>query len=204
MLRSRRLVSAAEGEAMTEQGVIDLVSRTAALMEQYERASTGIQRQLATLTQAAQESTRQLPAAAKQSADGLLANLPGQVMQQVQKGLDQSTFQAQQRLEIVASQTAQRVEEMGRLIQRFHQIARLLIWKMVGVAAVSLVCLLVGGIWLANHYYAVIRENQLDAALMQAYNHADVTLCQAQLCANVDAKGARFGDNKQYLIVKPR
>jgi hypothetical protein len=50
----------------------------------------------------------------------------------------------------------------------------------------------------------VIRENQLDAALMQAYNHADVTLCQAQLCANVDTKGVRYGDNRQYLIVKSR
>jgi len=189
---------------VTEQGIIDLVSRTAALMEQYERASAGIQQQLASLTQAAQESTRQLPAAAKQSADGLLANLPGQVMQQVQKGLDQSTFQAQQRLEAVAAQTAQRVEEMGRLVQRFQHVCRLLIWKMVSGAAVSLVCLLVGGIWLANHYYAVIRENQIDAALMQAYNRADVTLCQAQLCANVDVKGARYGDNKQYLVVKPR
>jgi hypothetical protein len=66
------------------------------------------------------------------------------------------------------------------------------------------VFLLIGGIWLASHYYNVIRENQIDAALMQAYNRADVSLCQGRLCANVDAKGARYGDDKQYLIVKPR
>jgi hypothetical protein len=178
---------------MTEQGVIDLVSRAAALMEQYERASAGIQQQLAALTQAAQESTRQLPAAARQSADGALASLPGQVIQQVQKGLDQSTFQAQQ--------AAQRVEEMGQQVQRLQHISRMLIWKIAGITATSLVFLLIGGIWLASHYYNVIRENQIDAALMQAYNRADVSLCQGRLCANVDATGARSGDDKQYLIV---
>jgi vacuolar-type H+-ATPase subunit H len=189
---------------MTEQGIIDLVSRTAALMEQYERASSGIQQQLASLTKAAQESTRQLPAAARQSADGLLSSLPSHVMQQVQKGLDQSTFQAHQRLEAVAAQTAQRVEQLGRQIQQFQHVSRMLIWKIVGITAISLACLLVGGIWLANHYYTVIRDNQIDATLMQAYNRADVTLCHGQLCANVDTKGARYGNDKQYLIVKPR
>lgn len=189
---------------MQEQEVINLVSRAAALMEQYERASTGIQQQLQSLAQDLQDVTRQLPANAEQSAEGLLRSVPTQVMSQVQKGLDQSVSNTQQRLAGLAGEATHSTQELAHQIQYFQQLTRMLMWKIVGVTVVSLGLLLVGGIWLANHYYTIIQSNQIEASLLQAYNRADVTLCDGQLCANVDPKGQRFGDKKQYLAVRPR
>ena len=85
-----------------------------------------------------------------------------------------------------------------------EQLHRMLIWKVVGVTAASLLLLLAGGLWLAMHYTSVIRENQLSAGLMQAYNSADVVLCEGKLCVNVDAKGKRYGTKGEYLPVKAR
>ncbi|OWF62164.1 relaxation protein, partial [Xanthomonas vasicola pv. vasculorum] len=49
-----------------------------------------------------------------------------------------------------------------------------------------------------------IKDNQLRAELLRAYNAADVTLCNGQLCANVETKGRSYGDRRQYRQVKPR
>lgn len=55
------------------------------------------------------------------------------------------------------------------------------------------------------HYARVIRDKQLAAGLLQAYNGADVTLCgKGVLCATVDIRGAHYGQNRQYLLVKAR
>ncbi|WP_161805591.1 T6SS phospholipase effector Tle1-like catalytic domain-containing protein [Frateuria defendens] len=44
-----------------------------------------------------------------------------------------------------------------------------------------------------------------DRPFLQRSVHADVTLCEGgRLCANVDAKGRRFGERRQYLPVVPR
>jgi hypothetical protein len=84
-----------------------------------------------------------------------------------------------------------------------------LIGKATAAAAVALALalalLLVGGAWLSLHYTRVIRDNQLSAELLKAYNGADVILCgNGKLCANVDTRGARYGDNRQYLPVRSR
>nr|MDO6953614.1 relaxation protein [Xanthomonas vasicola] len=57
---------------------------------------------------------------------------------------------------------------------------------------------------LLAHYRQQIKDNQLRAELLRAYNAADVTLCNGQLCANVETKGAAYGDRRQYRQVKPR
>jgi antitoxin (DNA-binding transcriptional repressor) of toxin-antitoxin stability system len=55
------------------------------------------------------------------------------------------------------------------------------------------------------HYASVIRDNQLSAELLRAYNGADVTLCDhGRLCANVDIRARRYGERGQYLPVAPR
>ena len=55
------------------------------------------------------------------------------------------------------------------------------------------------------HYTKVIEDNQITADLMRAFNRADVVLCEKnQLCANVDTKGKRYGDHKQYFPVPGR
>jgi hypothetical protein len=59
--------------------------------------------------------------------------------------------------------------------------------------------LLGGAIWLSMYYtvyYAgIIRDNQISADLLKAYNQADVMLCDGRLCAKI---------GKKYLPVEPR
>lgn len=49
-----------------------------------------------------------------------------------------------------------------------------------------------------------VERNRIEAALLRAYNEADVTLCDGRLCANVDERAKRHGDRKQYRPVQPR
>ncbi|MFL8092459.1 relaxation protein, partial [Xanthomonas vasicola] len=67
-----------------------------------------------------------------------------------------------------------------------------------------LLVLLGGGGWLLTRYRQQIEDNQVRAELLRAYNAADVTLCGNRLCANVETKGAAYGDRRQYRQVKPR
>ena len=51
------------------------------------------------------------------------------------------------------------------------------------------------------HYRNVIEDYRIQAALMHAYNQADVRLREGRLCARVDRADKRYGDS---LPVKPR
>ena len=58
--------------------------------------------------------------------------------------------------------------------------------------------------WVKNSREEVAR-NRVETNLLRAINQADITLCQAgRLCANVDTKAKRVGDNRQYQVIKPR
>lgn len=51
---------------------------------------------------------------------------------------------------------------------------------------------------------AEVERHRIEAALLRAYNRADVTLCGERLCANIDERGARFGERGQYRPVEAR
>lgn len=77
----------------------------------------------------------------------------------------------------------------------------------VGLASLIIGCLLaLGGTWLwAKHYRDEVARLQPEADFLRALNRADVTVCpDGRLCANVETKGKRHGDRKQYQLVKPR
>ncbi|MDS0831781.1 relaxation protein, partial [Xanthomonas citri pv. punicae] len=95
-------------------------------------------------------------------------------------------------------------QSLADQLKRIERGQRLLLWKGAAVVLGSLLLLLGGGGWLLGQYRQQIRDTQLRAELLRAYNAADVTLCGGQLCANVDTKGAAYGDRRQYRLVKPR
>jgi hypothetical protein len=190
---------------MQEDELSALISKTAALMEQFERRCDDIDQRLLASSQALQELTRQLPAIVRQSADGSLQALPAQVLSRVQEGLACPVADYQQRLDRAGSEVGNVSHALALQIQRLERLHKLLIWKVVGVTAVCLLLLLAGGVWLSMHYTKVIEENQLTADLMRTYNNADLVMCdKGQLCANVDAKGKRYGQHKQYVPVMSR
>jgi len=77
-------------------------------------------------------------------------------------------------------------------------------WQFVGITAVVVILMVGGAIGLSSHYLGVIKENKLSAEMLKAINRADVTLCDGNLCAQVDKKAKRWGEKGEYLPVRPR
>lgn len=189
---------------MDQYELTALISQTAQLMEQFERRCNRTDENLHALVQEMHSLTRQLPQVVQQSADASLQALPPQLIHTVRGSLEQAAAGYQDRLRSSANDMGASTQTMVRQIQRMEHLHRHLVWKTVSVTAVCLLLLLGGGVWLSMHYTKIIRDNQLSAQLMQAYNGADVTLCNRKLCANVDPKASRFGTKRQYLEVRPR
>lgn len=182
-----------------------LIDKTATLMVQYERRGAQVEERLQRLGEALQGLTRQLPTVVKGSTAELLQTLPAEITSTVRAGLEHPLDDWRSSLQAVEAETEKAAKVLAQQIDGLRKLHRLLIWKTLGAVAITLTLLLAGGAWLSLHYAAVIREDQLSANLLKAYNRADVVLCgDGQLCANVDIRHARFGDEGQYLPVKPR
>lgn len=182
-----------------------LIDKTATLMVQYERRGAHIGARLQALGDELQGLTRQLPAAVRGATHDLLQTLPGEMAETVRDGLGQSLGAYRQGLDAANAEIAQAARALTGQIVQLQSLHRWLIWKTVATVLVALVLLLGGGAWLSTHYAHVIRDNQMSAELMRAYNSADVVLCgDGQLCANVDGKRAHYGERGQYLPVKSR
>lgn len=189
---------------MDQQALTALISKTAQLMEQFERRCDHIGTGLHASTKQMDVLTSQLPGVVRQSADTALGVLPEQVLRSTRQGLDQAAHQYQERLDASGRAMAESTRVMTAQIQRLEKLHRHLVWKTVGAVAMCIVLLAVGGSWLSMHYAQVIKQNQLSAQLMKAYNEADVTLCEGRLCAHVEPKARRFGSKGEYLLVAPR
>lgn len=190
---------------MQQDELSALIDKTATLMVQYERRGADIDTRLQALGDALQGLTQQLPAVVRASANGLLQTLPGEMTNTVRQGLERSMNDYRQSLRAASSEVERTSQALAGQIGHLQRLHRGLIWKTVAAAVITLALLLAGGTWLSMHYVQMIRDNQLSAELLKAYNGADVVLCGAgELCANVNAKGARYGDHRQYLPVKAR
>jgi ElaB/YqjD/DUF883 family membrane-anchored ribosome-binding protein len=192
---------------MDEQALSDLISKTAMLMEKFERNCTDIDQRQQALAQQLSDLTQRLPQVVRQSAESSLQVLPGEVLGKVQSGLEQPVSQYEKRLNDAGTKVNEGSGALAQQLQRMEKLHKQLVWKTAAVAVGSMLLVLVGGIWLSSHYYGIIREYQLSADLLKAYNRADVTLCGKngeQLCANVDREAQGYGDQGQYVPVKPR
>lgn len=190
---------------MDESKAMDaLVLKTAALMEQFERRCAALEAQQHSLAERLQQQLQSIPGVIRESADEAMNTLPGAVLQRVQGGLERPVEDYERRLQAAGMQLGNGAQGMATQIQQLQTLHRHVIWKIAGIALALLLLAVVGGGWLLWHYKGVIREQQLTAELLRAYNAADVTLCEGRLCANVDPDSERFGADKQYRAVKAR
>ncbi len=181
-----------------------LVLKTAALMEQFERRCATLEAQQQSLAARLQQQLQSIPGVIRQSADEAMSTLPGAVLQSVQGGLERPVDDYERRLHAAGTQLGNSAQGMATQVQQLQKLHRHVVWKIAGLALAVLLLAVVGGSWLLWHYKGEIRDQQLTAELMRAYNAADVTLCEGRLCANVDPDGQRFGADKQYRAVKAR
>jgi hypothetical protein len=189
---------------MHQDELATLIRRTATLMEQFERCCNRIEQRQQVLTDTLQHLAQQVPAAVRQSAEQSLQALPRELLDKVESGLEQPVNAYQQRLHQAGALLGDGSRTLAGQLQRMEKLHRHLAWKIVAVPTASLLLLLVSGIWLSSHYTQVIRQNQISAELLAAYNGGDVTLCEGRLCANVDLQGKAYGDQGQYRPVQPR
>lgn len=186
---------------MDQDHLSTLIAKTAVLMEQFERRCEEIERHQATLSQDLQHLAQQVPAVVRQSADQSFSTLPGEVAGRLQ----QPVQDYERRLQQAGEELANGSQELARQLVRLQSLHRHLVWKSAGITAACLLLLFAGGAWLADHYYGVIRDNQLAAELLQAYNRADVRVCDGgRLCANVNRDARGQGPRGEYLPVKSR
>jgi hypothetical protein len=182
-----------------------LISQTAALMEQFERRTESVDFRLQELAQQLTRLTEQLPYVVRQSADDAMQSIPTQVVGQTQAGLAHSVAEYQDRWREASTQVASTSHLLAERISKLERLHRTLVWKTTSVVVASMAILLGGSIWLFVHFSNIIKENQISAELLRAYNRADVALCDGgKLCANVDVKGKRYGENREYLPVVTR
>jgi hypothetical protein len=127
-----------------------------------------------------------------------------QVQGKMQRDLQHVTNDYSERLHVAGNNVGQGAEQLSRQMARLEQLHRMLVWKVVGVTIACFALLLTGGLWLSIHYAGVIRDNQLSAETLKAYNAADLSLCDGRVCARVDTKGAHYGEHGQYVPVRLR
>lgn len=189
---------------MQEAEMSELVSRTSMLMMRFEQRCQVAEQKLYGLANDLKHLSQQLPEVVRHTADSTLRSLPVQVQDKVAGGLQQAIDEHERRLHAVGHEVGQGVARLSQQMARLERLHRLLVWKVVGVTAACLALLLGGGMWLSFHYAGVIRDNQLSAKTLKMYSAADVVECDGRLCANVDAKGERYGNHGQYVPIKSR
>lgn len=74
----------------------------------------------------------------------------------------------------------------------------MLVVSIIVVGVVALLFSAVAGVW---YFKGEIERNQIEVHMLHAYNQADVSLCDGQLCVRIDKKGKHYGD---YVLVAPR
>jgi hypothetical protein len=189
---------------MDTHQITDLVASVSALMERFERRTQQIEDSLQTAHRQLQDLSRQLPETLRRSTDTEMRHLRDSVASTVDAGLGHSVSTFQTRLETAAQDVRQASHALAAQLHAARALYRHLLWKIVGVCLASLALVVLGGGWLSRHYYEEIRRHQVSAQLLQAYDAADVTLCDGRLCANIDPKGDRFGEDDQYRPVRDR
>lgn len=187
---------------MHDMDIADLTSKASLLMLRFEQRCQALEPQHHALARDVRHLAQQVPQVVKQSLDDALRSLPEQVRDKVDSCLLQTIDDYQRRLQAAGQAVQQRADHVGQQLMRLEQLHRLLVWKVLGATATAFGLLLAGGLWLSTHYANIIRDNQLSAETVQAYNAADLVPCGEGLCANVDIKGQRYGKYGEYLPVK--
>ncbi len=188
---------------MQQEQVMELVASASQLMEQLQRLSQQAGQPQTAAVRELQQVGGQLPAVLDHAADRQLGQLAERVQEQLGRGAEQTVEQFNRKLLDISQRLEGLVQASQQHAMRIEQATRRMWLAFAGLALGGAV-VLVAGIGLGRHYAAQIREQQITAELLRAYNNADVTLCGGRLCANVDGKGQRYGERSEYQPIRPR
>jgi hypothetical protein len=148
----------------------------------------------------AQNAARKIAASSDALLQGVGSQAHAVMTQAAESALEPCTNQLVRSAES-AKWAADALQEQRRTLSSTQQSLVYL-----GLASLSIGCLL--ALTATVYWVKVSREevarNRVEVALLRAVNQADINLCDGRLCANVEARGKRYGVQKQYQFVKPR
>lgn len=172
-----------------------LVTQFASMVERFKREYTHAHQDL-------QQLSLRLSNSVRQAADEQFKKLPDEVIRHIRNGLEASVKAYEQRLSDAGEKLQQSSDGLASQIHRAEVLQKYLIWKLAGITIGIFTIFLVSSVLVSMHYIDQIRENQVSADLLKAYDEADVTLCgNGRLCVRPDPKAKRYGE---YLMAAPR
>ncbi len=178
-----KLLDLAERMETRDARVIELLSRQAAAL---------------------QDSAHALHAGGQRLGADALAVLREQSRDAVNAGVSEAVAQSRERLAQAAVDAGRASESLRVAGDALLHRRRLWAWAVPAGLIVGSVLAVGGAAYAVAHARSQVQRHHVEAALLRAYNQADVTLCDGRLCANVDMRGRGVGAQEQYRPVQPR
>ena len=114
---------------MHQDELTALVSKTAALMEQFERRCIEVDERQQALSHELQKLAQQVPVTIRQSADSSLQMLTRDLLGKVQDGLERPVAAYEQRLREAGVLLGEGSQLLATQLQRMQRLHRHLAWK---------------------------------------------------------------------------
>lgn len=190
---------------MDKQEVFSLLEKVSVLMAQFERRCEQIERNQNMLAERLQSVAEHIPGIVKNSTDNHLRQISQETASSAKQGLGEAVSHYEKSLSQSGHLIQAQASTLGAEIRQLKMLHNHMMWKVVVTVAFCMLLVIAGGIYLSMHYRRVIEQNQISAELLQAYNRADVVLCEGRLCVNIDPNSKAYGDGKrQYRQARDR
>ncbi|MCC7632519.1 hypothetical protein [Stenotrophomonas rhizophila] len=190
---------------MNETELATLISKTAALMEHYQRLCAQMEQQQKQASALLQTLARQIPAQLSESAQAAFRPLAIDASASLHGALKIPLQQHEQQMAQATRQLGEGAQALSAELRRYQLASRAVLWKSMATAVSAVLILGAGALWLGGHYRQEIQRNRIEADVLRVYNQADLVMCgEGKLCANVDTRARPTGANGQYRPVRPR
>ncbi|GAB2503745.1 hypothetical protein [Lysobacter humi (ex Lee et al. 2017)] len=122
----------------------------------------------------------------------------------VQAGVGDAAAGYRERLAALAGDAGRASAELRASAQALRRQRRLWGWAAPLALLAGSVLAVGAAAYAVAHAREQVERHRIEAALLRAYNAADVTLCGERLCANVDPRGPAVGPGGRYRAVRAR
>lgn len=138
-----------------------------------------------------------ISSAAESAADRVVA--------QARQGLDQSVERLDERLDSSARQSRQASETQIKVLSDAFGVLNGKVMLASYMIAAAALLILGAAIYFAvstSYYAKESKRLRIEVQWLERVNNADLVPCGGGLCANIDLKGEKVGENRKYVPVK--
>lgn len=181
-----------------------LIVQLAAVVERLDQRSESAVQRVEQSSIALDRSAQHLGSSASGFSREVAQALQQQSADIIGKGLSGAVEQFNRQLGHTARLATAAADEFEQQRKALNRERKAWLWLGCGALLIGSLLSIGTAIYAVKQSRQELAGNRVEATLLHAYNRADVTLCDGALCANIDSKGPRYGDTKQYRPVKPR